>query len=378
MLLLSCWLPLAALCEAQVPRPPELERDVQFWLRIYAQVATTGGLLHDDRNLDVVYHVVEYPPGATASERRAVVEQLRARYRTALERLAAEDPQPGPDAERIRELFAEEASPERFRQALEGIRFQLGQADRFRAGLIRAGAWADYIASVLAARGLPAEIAALPHVESSFDPTAYSKVGAAGLWQFMPATGRSYLRVDDAVDERMDPFRATEAAAQLLEYNHRLLGSWPLALTAYNHGAAGMRRARDAMGTDDIVTLVRQYQGPSFGFASRNFYASFLAALEIDRNPDAYFGPLVRHAAATFTEVEVPVATGIATLLRALDVPRGQLRALNPALLAPVWSGKRPVPQGYRLRLPETAGAWTPEMLAARLAALQAPTASTK
>jgi membrane-bound lytic murein transglycosylase D len=303
---------------------------------------------------------------------------LRARYRSALERLADEDPEPGPDAERIRQLFAEEGSPERFRQALEGIRFQLGQTDRFRAGLVRAGAWSDHIANVLAARGLPAEIAALPHVESSFDPTAYSKVGAAGLWQFMPATGRSYLRVDDAVDERMDPFRATEAAAQLLEYNHRLLGSWPLALTAYNHGAAGMRRARDAMGTDDIVTLIRQYQGPGFGFASRNFYPSFLAALEIDRKPEAYFGPLVRQAAATFPEVEMPVATGIALLLRALEVPRGRLRALNPALLSPVWSGKRPVPQGYRLRLPETAGAWTPETLAARLATLQAPTASTK
>ena len=100
----------------------------------------------------------------------------------------------------------------------------------------------------------------LPHVESSFNAAAYSKVGAAGLWQFMRSTGRRYMRVDDAVDERLDPYRSTEAAAQLLAYNYRVLGSWPLALTAYNHGAAGMRRAEgNPCGTDDYVKINRTY-----------------------------------------------------------------------------------------------------------------------
>ena len=141
----------------------------------------------------------------------------------------------------------------------------------------------------------------LPHVESSFNPAAYSKVGAAGLWQFMRSTGRRYMRIDNSVDERLDPFRSTEAAAQLLSYNYRLLGTWPLALTAYNHGAAGMRRAKEAMGTDDIVKIVRQHKSPSFGFASRNFYVSFLAALEIDSHPDKYFSDLKRAS-----EMQVP------------------------------------------------------------------------
>ena len=132
----------------------------------------------------------------------------------------------------------------------------------------------------------------LPHVESSFNPRAYSKVGAAGLWQFMRSTGRRYMRIDGAVDDRLDPFRSTEAAAQLLAYNYRVLGTWPLALTAYNHGTAGMRRAKETLGTDDIVRIVRNYTSRTFGFASRNFYVSFLAALEIDRNPEKYFGSL--------------------------------------------------------------------------------------
>ena len=98
--------------------------------------------------------------------------------------------------------------PSDFREAIDRIRFQLGQADRFREGLIRAAVWEKQIARTLTQHGVPAEIAALPHVESSFNLAAYSKVGAAGLWQFMPSTARRYMRVDSLVDERLDPVYA--------------------------------------------------------------------------------------------------------------------------------------------------------------------------
>ena len=145
---------------------------------------------------------------------------------------------------------------------------------------------------VLEQHGVPEEIAALPHVESSFNPAAYSKVGAAGLWQFMPSTAKRFMRVDGVVDERLDPYSATEAAANLMLYNYRLLGSWPLAVTAYNHGPGGLRRAQEELGTSDIAVIVKRYQGATFGFASRNFYVAFLAALEVDRNAEKYFGPI--------------------------------------------------------------------------------------
>ena len=157
------------------------------------------------------------------------------------------------------------------------MRFQLGQADRFRAGLIRAGAWEDYIRQTLTDMDLPVELVALPHVESSYNPLAYSRVGAAGMWQLTRSTGRRYLRVDSVVDERLDPFRATVAAARLLEHNHDVTGTWPLAITAYNHGAAGMRRAVRKLGTNEITTIVRQYRSRTFGFSSRNFYPAFLS-----------------------------------------------------------------------------------------------------
>jgi membrane-bound lytic murein transglycosylase D len=350
-----------------VPRPPELERDVQFWVRVYSEIDTNSGFLHDERNLAVVYDTLHFARDTPPRERQRVVEEKRDQIIAALRRIAASSGELSTDDQRIRELWGAEATSSQLLDATQFIRYQLGQSDRFRAGLERSGAWQAHIAETFASQGLPAQLAVLPHVESSFNPAAYSKVGAAGLWQFMRSTGRRYMRIDNSVDDRLDPFRSTEAAAQLLSYNYRLLGTWPLALTAYNHGAAGMRRAKEAMGTDDIVKILRHHKSPTFGFASRNFYVSFLAALEIDSHPDKYFGALKRAPEIKFQEVELAAQAQPALLVRALKVDRDRLRELNPSLRPAVWQGHRQVPKGYRLRLPADGTTWTPELLARRL-----------
>jgi membrane-bound lytic murein transglycosylase D len=351
-----------------MPRPPALEPDVQFWIRVYSEVDTNAGLLHDQYNLGVVYDTVRFAPDSSQSAREHEVQARRERIAAALRRIAAAgEGELSPEDQHIRELWGAGVSAARLREAVDDIRFQLGQADRFRAGLIRSGAWETHIAETLANRGLPAELAVLPHVESSFNPAAYSKVGAAGLWQFMRSTGRRYMRIDSSVDDRLDPFRATEAAAQLLAYNYRVLGTWPLALTAYNHGTAGMLRAKESLGTDDIVTILRRYNGRTFGFASRNFYVSFLAALDIDHNPGKYFGAVQKQGEARFQVVTVPGYVSMATLERLLSVRGEELRALNPALLRPVWDGQLRVPRDYRLRLPPAEHEWTTELLAHQL-----------
>jgi membrane-bound lytic murein transglycosylase D len=367
---LSAWLAFApALAQDNpMPRPPQLERDVQFWIRVYTQIDTNAGLLHDQYNLGVVYDTLHFAPNTTPAERERQVDQARERYGAALHRIAdAADAPLSDDDQRIRDLWGAESTPARLRSAIDDIRFQLGQADRFRAGLIRSGAWETHIAETLANLGLPAELAVLPHVESSFNPAAYSKVGAAGLWQFMRSTGRRYMRIDSAVDDRLDPFRSTEAAAQLLAYNYRVLGSWPLALTAYNHGTAGVRHAKETLGTDDIVRIVRSYNSRTFGFASRNFSVSFLAALDIDRNPEKYFGALQKQSETRFQEVQVPAYVPMATLERALKIDADRLRELNPALLRSVWDGRQRVPKAYHLRLPLEGSPWTRDLLAQRL-----------
>ena len=359
--------PSPRVLDKQFPQPPALDRDVNFWIRIYTEVGTNAGFMHDQYNLGVVYETLQFNPDTSARQREHMVEAARARIVAALRRIATATGPLSPEDQHIKDMWGEAGTPQRLLGATEDVRFQLGQADRFREGLVRAGLWQAHIEETLANLGMPPELGVLPHVESSFNAAAYSKAGAAGLWQFMRSTGRRFMRIDSAVDDRMDPFRATEAAAQLLTFNYRLLGTWPLALTAYNHGAEGMRRAKDQLGTDDIVKIVRDYHSPSFGFASRNYYVSFLAALAVDRNPEKYFGPIKREPEARFREVTMPGFVTVSALTHALHMSADELRRLNPALLPACWEGRRRVPQGYILRLPLNGPAWTTDMLARQL-----------
>jgi membrane-bound lytic murein transglycosylase D len=356
-LLLAPFLQNAAVAEASDPfaHPPELEKDVRFWIRVYTEVTTDQGLVHDDWNLGLVYEVLRFDPASSPAQRERLVAEAKAHYAGLLRRFAAgQTDDLTPHERRILHAFGDHATPQDFRDAIDRIRFQLGQADRFREGLIRAAVWEKQIARTLTQHGVPAEIAALPHVESSFNLAAYSKVGAAGLWQFMPSTARRYMRVDSVVDQRLDPYTATEAAANLMLYNYRLVGTWPLAVTAYNHGPGGLRTAQDELGSSDIAVIVKRYQGRTFGFASRNFYVAFLAALEVDRNAEKYFGPIPHLPETDSTTVELPDYIPVDALAKAFKVDMGALRVLNPALRPPIWNGSRFVPRGYTLRLPGT------------------------
>jgi membrane-bound lytic murein transglycosylase D len=360
-----CGAPLRADTSDAFAYPADLEPDVRFWIRVYTEVTTDQGLLHDDWYLGLVYEVLRFDPSDSPRQREHIVEEAKVRYAALLRRFAAGDTENlTPHERRILHAFGDKTTPTQYREAIERIRFQLGQADRFHEGLIRAQEYEKSISRVLADRGVPPEIGALPHVESSFNPAAYSRVGAAGLWQFMPGTARRYMRVDGIVDQRLDPYSATEAAANLMLYNYRLLGTWPLAVTAYNHGPGGLRRAQDELGTSDIAVIVKRYQGATFGFASRNFYVAFLAALEVDRNAEKYFGPLTHLPETQSTVVPLPDYVAVDALARAFKADLGALRVLNPALRPPVWNKTRLVPRGYELRIPgspppaDIAAAW--------------------
>lgn len=371
------WLALAAPAHATetapaatgdlFPRPPELEPDVRFWERIYSGVTTQGGLIHDDRHLSVVYEQIDFAPATDPKARSEAVEGTRAKYQRILRELADATDREDLSSEqrRVLELWPANVDAATLREAAGHVRFQLGQADRFREGLMRAGAWEPHIREVLRREGVPDELAALPHVESSFNALARSKVGAAGMWQFMPSTGGKLMRVDGLVDERLDPYKSAAAAARFLSHVHQLLGSWPLALTAYNHGASGMARARNALGTDDIATIVRSYQSPTFGFASRNFYVSFLAALEIDRSYEKFFGSVDRRPRDSSRAVALPQYVPVKALVAASGTDLETLRHLNLALLDPIWRGERFVPRGFEFRVPAAAG--TPAEVLARL-----------
>ncbi|MFQ5545219.1 MAG: transglycosylase SLT domain-containing protein, partial [Acidiferrobacterales bacterium] len=175
------------------PRPPELEPDIGFWTRVYTEVDTEGGLIHDARHVHVVYEVVRFRENSSRRARRQLIKETKRRYRNILLKLARGQREDlSAEEQRVLGLWPTDVDKRTLRAAARRLRFQLGQADKFRAGLIRSGAWADHIERTLSELDLPAEIIALPHVESSYNPRAYSHVGAAGLWQFTRSTGRRY------------------------------------------------------------------------------------------------------------------------------------------------------------------------------------------
>ncbi len=349
---------------ADFPRPAGLEPDIRFWTQIFAEVTSQQILIHDNQHLGIIYARLDLPDGANSRVRKRFSKQARTKYQTILKTLASGKRNGLTTAEsRVLALWSEAASREELRAAARRVRSQQGLGDRFADGLARAARWETHILDSLRAAGVPEALAALPHVESSYNPKARSHVGAAGLWQFTRTTGRRFMRIDHVIDERRDPYRSSEAAAALLQYNYSILKSWPLAITAYNHGVSGMRRAVRNTGTDDIETILRQYKGRSFGFASRNFYVAFLAAEDVVRNADMYFGSIEKDQPDQTVMVALPNFMTAASLADAFGVPRQTLQELNPALLESIWSGLKYVPKGFELRLPVDALAAPAEQL---------------
>lgn len=363
-LLLALSTGLASASE-RLPRPEALEPAVAFWTRIYTTVHSDEGLIHDNRALNRVYRRLELPRELSWREQRARLRAATGELRDALEALAEQDGEPRTPVERhVRSLFPRDASASSFASAAHRLRFQRGLSDRFQGGIRRSGQWLDFIRAQLGRHGVPAELAALPHVESSFRADIASHASAVGLWQFTRPTAKRFMRVDGVVDERLDPWRSSEAAARLLAANYRALGDWPRAITAYNHGVAGMRRASRDVGTAAIDRIIATYNGPYFGFASRNFYPALLAAADVERERRRHFGHIERQAPPRVMELPVPDFAEAPAVAEAAGLTLEELRRLNPALQPAVWSGRKYIPKGYRIRLPATDSA----AMAARLA----------
>lgn len=343
----------SSVADETFPQPAELQPDVDFWLSIFTQYDNDEGVLHDNRSMGVVYDRIAMPETTSRRERNRRVDKRRKELKGVLRSLASgKRANLTTEEARVLALWPDDVSNDTLKAAVGRIRFQHGLKDRFRDGLQRSGRWRDHVNKELAALNVPVEIAALPHVESSYNPAARSHVGASGIWQFTRSTGRRFMRVDHVVDERNDPFEATRSAAKLMAYNYSLTGNWPMAITAYNHGLGGVRRAMRRFGDTAYVEILRKYDGRTFGFASRNFYVAFLAAKEVDQNVEKYFPGLKFEAPTDYSVVELPTYISVSGLTDALGVSAKTLARHNPALQETVWQESKHLPKGYELRYP--------------------------
>jgi len=299
---------LAVPAGAQTLFPTDgLEGRVGFWKDVFTKYGVDDVIVHDRIHVNLIYAV------ATDDTADDTIRSVRDGLREIRDGLAA--PQELSDnASRIRQTIVSaglEPSQPLLDQLFDDVHTQLGVKERFRSGVIRSGRYLDSFQKIMTDHGAPAALALLPLVESSYE-NARSSAAAVGVWQFTRPTGRDYLRVNRTVDERLDPMKSADAAARLLRDNYDALGTWPLAITAYNHGRGGMLRAQSEHGSD-LPTIINDYDGPLFGYASMNFYTEFLAAKDVYEHRQDYFGTLAldRPSSPTPTPVKVAAKTPV-------------------------------------------------------------------
>ncbi len=344
----------------------ELKKRIEFWVSIYTKYTTREGVVHDAKYPYIVLEPLDFrtehedfstPAKIKSQTQHRRIEAVKDYYVALL--LSIHSKQKNheslTDAEkRVAKLYDGISEPDKFYNAAQTkrVRFQLGQKDRFLQGLYYSGRYLPEMERVFREKGLPIELTRLPFVESSFNLRARSKVGASGIWQFMRATGKSYLTINDSIDERNDPMRATEAAAELLKLNFETLGTWPLAITAYNHGRLGLVRAVRSIGSIQLTDVIDNYRSRSFGFASSNFYTELMAAIEVESNTKKYFGVIERDRPIDLMRFKLKHNIRLRDIATYFRIPTAQLIDMNSALSDTILTSKKPIPRGYDLRLP--------------------------
>jgi peptidoglycan lytic transglycosylase D len=210
----------------------------------------------------------------------------------------------------------------------------------------RAGRYLGMIRDVLKARGLPEELAYTAMIESGFNPVAVSRVGAKGMWQFMAGTARGYgLRVDQWIDERLDPEKSTVAAAAYLHDLYNMFGSWTLAQAAYNAGEVKVSRAIRATGSSDFWALAKTNH---LRAETRDFVPAIHAATLIAQDPGRYGFEFTDAGSLAIETVSVPASTDLRRVAPRAGIALDTLRALNPVLVRAI----TPPGDAWQLKVP--------------------------
>ncbi len=276
--------------EADFQVAPEMQERVLFWMRIHTQYNSYTRVLHDRNNPSIIYGVADFTPLFRKSDsknnallrmyhyERQILKELKARLSEAAGLATTADLTPW-ERNELRMLLSRAGAlgaNEAFNK-IHSIRSQTGQRDEFIQALSRSEELLPYIEATFKSFNLPVALARIPFVESSFNPRAYSKVGATGMWQFMPFTARQMISRYNP-ELWSDPLLQTRAAARMLLINRAILPDWGTAVTAYNSGAGRLSRLVRKYRTNALPRILEANDPTGLGFAGKNFYAQFLSA----------------------------------------------------------------------------------------------------
>lgn len=324
--------------------PVGLEKQVNFWIDVYSKYTTDQGIIHDSEYLDIIFSDIDFKDIINDSslnlfqkerQKKKLVNQKKKEIMATLKKLdGVKSPDNLNDYEKkIWNAYQNVNEPHKFREAAKKsrVRFQLGQKDRMQSAIYFSGRYLEEMEKIFRENELPIQLTRLVFVESSFNILARSKVGASGIWQIMPYTARPYHMINSAVDERNLPLSATRLAARLMKDNFHMLNSWPLALTGWNHGPSGVHKMTEKYKTRSLVELIQNVKSRrSFGFASRNFFACFLAVLEVEKNATKYFPKITWSQPLPSEDLKIPVSVKYRDLVTWFDGNSEKAEVFNP------------------------------------------------
>ncbi len=347
--------------------PELIFNQTKFWFRVYTEFDSNKKIIHDSLHPHIIFDIVDVSDILAQPARaqwlnvvkaQKLVSKRVAEIRQKLKKMARKKKE-DMTTEELGWLAQFEGIKGNQKKIIltssQGLRVQTGQKDFYESALTTSGRYLEGMEAIFKQKNLPIELTRLPFVESSFVIGATSKVGAAGIWQFMPTVGRQFMRVNDQMDERRSPWKATEAAAKLLKENYIILHKkWGLALTAYNHGPGGVRKAMERTGSKDIAKIVRTYRSKNFDFASANFYTCFLAALHAQMYRDIIWPDHLTSPALTYDSVNLKKAMRPKQLVQLTGLSSEEILLYNPELDRS-FRRNYAIPKGYRLFLPSEA-----------------------
>ena len=340
--------------------PSEMTRRVHFWVKVFSHYTSNEYILHSTEYPELIFDIASISKSAKGREyrklKRSVEVQFREKTKEYEKVLAELHSDPSNVNSHLKKKIVRELAhiddANKYQKAGERFRIQKGQADSMRKGLTEFSAYAPHIFDEFRKQNVPTELSYLTFVESTFNKKAVSKVGASGVYQIMPRTGRPYLKINRKFDERRDPIKSAMAAAKILKTNYKVTKeNWPLAITGYNHGAYGMRRASEKHKTDELWQLIMQYQGKTFGFASKNFYAEFLAINYIIDNQKQLFSDLKTKPLLQVHSITNRRKQSVRTILKKYKMTLSEFVALNPDINKRYRSKRTLLPIGYTFKV---------------------------
>ena len=330
-----------------------MRKRVDFWKKVYIEISSDYWFVHDSKNPYIIYDRIKINRNISSRSRNKKIKNVRNRIKVALKAILKKKSNKLTSFEKKLKNQLASFSMKEKKRMINRVRMQQGMSDKFRKGLERSYRYLGRIKKIFKRNNLPVDLSYLPHVESSFNYKAYSKVGAAGIWQIMRSTGRRFrLRKTYLLDERRDPILATKAAAKLLRQNFKKLKRWPLAITAYNIGARGMDRAAKNVGSNNLSKIIKKYRGRRFGFASRNFYPSFIAALEIAKNSNKFFKNLEKEEAFKSNKLILKRKMSIKQIAKTLNLSINEIGTYNLSLRPMALKRNVQLPRNFKLKVP--------------------------